>query len=276
MKTILFACILVPALLTTITTSAQAEATPAFIGLSGYPTSTSQLQNIINIMKANGMNTYRIVFTPQWNGGTQSNVVTYVNYYLTHTPSNWHIVVDRNHVYPPTEYGASIARKNWSTVRSNIFNTLSAWKNNPRVVVELINEYVSSDFYSRMQTLVNDIRNAGYTNKVVFNRWWTIPWKVVYDSIGQTYQGFHAYFDDCTVAGVESSMLKAQSMGIKLLNTEVGADCKEYRYYSSSEVQKLSSFLWWSYSRGIGNLIWVNGDLWNWQTYKNLGINPPP
>ena len=24
------------------------------------------------------------------------------------------------------------------------------------------------------------------------------------------------------------------------------------------------------------NLIWVNGNMWNWQTYKNLGINPPP
>ena len=251
-------------------------ATTAFIGLSGYPTSTSKLQSIIDIMKANGMNTYRMVFTPQWKGGSQSNVYTYVNYYLTHTPSNWYIVVDRNHVYPPTEYGASIARKNWSTVRSNIFNTLSTWKNNPRVIVELINEYVSSDFYSRMQTLVNDIRNAGYTNKVVFNRWYTIPWKVVSDSIGQTYQGFHSYFDCCGVSGVKSSMQKAQSMGIKLLNTEIGADCKEYKYFSRSEVQTLNSFLGWSYSRGVGNLIWVNGDLWNWQTYKNLGVNPPP
>jgi hypothetical protein len=251
-------------------------ATTAFIGLSGYPTSTSKLQSIIDIMKANGMNMYRMVFTPQWEGGSQSNIYTYVNYYLTHTPSNWYIVVDRNHVYPPTEYGASIARKNWSTVRSNIFNTLSTWKNNPRVVVELINEYVSSDFYSRMQTLVNDIRNAGYTNKVVFNRWYTIPWKVVSDSIGQTYQGFHAYFDCCGVSGVESSMQTAQSMGIKLLNTEIGADCKEYKYFSRSEVQTLNSFLSWSYGKGVGNLIWVNGDLWNWQTYKNLGINPPP
>jgi hypothetical protein len=127
-----------------------------------------------------------------------------------------------------------------------------------------------------MQTLVNDIRNAGYTNKVVFNRWYTISWKVVYDSAGQTYQGFHPYFDCCGVSGVESTMKTAQSMGIKLLNTEVGADCKEYKYFSSSEVQKLNSFLSWSYSKGVGNLIWVNGDLWNWQTYKNLGVNPPP
>ena len=227
-------------------------------------------------MKVYNLNTYRIVFTPQWEGGSQSSVQTYVNYFLTHTPSTWTIIVDRNHVYPPTEYGASIARKNWSTVRSNIFNTLSTWKNNPRVMVELINEYVSSDFYSRMQTLVNDIRNAGYTNKIVFNRWYTNPWKYVSDPVGQTYQGFHPYFDDCTVSGVESSMQKAQSMGIKLLNTEVGADCKEYKCFSASEVKELNSFLSWSYSRNVGNLVWTNGDLWNWQTYKNLGINLPP
>ncbi|MCJ7760680.1 hypothetical protein MUP59_06005, partial [Candidatus Bathyarchaeota archaeon] len=242
-------------------TASVNAATAPFIGLSGHPTSITQFQKIIDVMKAFGMNTYRIVFTPQWKGGSQSNVYTYVNYYLTHTPSNWYIIVDRNHLHPATEYESSLARKNWSTVRSNIFNTLSAWKNNPRVIVEFINEYVSSDFYSRMQTLVNDIRNAGYTNKVVFNRWWTIPWKVVSDPVGQTYQGFHAYFDCCGVSGVESSMKTAQSMGIKLLNTEIGADCKEYKYFSSSEVQTLNSFLLWSYNRGVGNLIWVNGDL---------------
>ena len=260
--------------LTSGTFTAHAEST-AYLGLSGYPTSTSQLQTIINTMKANGMNTYRMVFTPQWFGGSQSNVYTYVNYYLTNTPSDWYIVVDRNHLYPPTEYSASLARSNWSTVRSNIFNTLSTWKNNPRVVVELINEYVSSDFYSRMQTLVNDVRSAGYTNKLVFNRWWTISWKVVSDPIGQTYQGFHAYFDCCTLSNVESSMKTAQSMGIKLLNTEVGADCREAEYYSYTQVQTLNSFLSWSYSQDIGNLIWVNGDLWNWQTYKNLGLTLP-
>ncbi len=277
LRTILFASMLIPALMATVTTATEVKAaTIPLVGLSGYPTSTSKLQAIIDIMKANNMNTYRIVFTPQWEGGSQSNVYTYVNYYLTHTPSNWNIVVDRNHVFPPTEYEASLARKNWATVRSNIFNTLSTWKNNPRVWIELINEYVSSDFYSRMQTLVNDIRSAGYTNKIVFNRWWTIPWKVVNDPLGLTYQGFHAYFDDCTVSGVESSMTKAKSMGIKLLNTEIGADCKETKAYSWSEVQAVNSFMSWSYSRGIGNLIWINGDLWNWQTYKNLGINPPP
>ncbi|MDQ1279504.1 MAG: hypothetical protein QG670_766 [Thermoproteota archaeon] len=251
-------------------------ATTAFIGFSGNPTSTSQLQKIIDVMKSYGLNTYRIGFTPQWEGGSQSNVATYVNYYLTHTPSNWYIIVDRNHLHPPTEAGASLARKYWSTVRSNIFSTLSTWKNNPRVIVELINEYVSSDFYSRMQTLVNEIRSAGYTNKVVFNRWYTVSWKVVNDPIGQTYQGFHAYFDSCTLSNIESSMKTAKSMGIKLLNTEIGADCKEYKYFSSSEVKTLNSFLSWSYGQGIGNLIWINYDLSNWQTYKNLGINPPP
>jgi hypothetical protein len=88
-----------------------------FLGLSGYPTSTTQIDSIIATMKANGLNTYRMSANPAWSGGPHPYHKEFVQYFLD--KADFTIIVDRNHLYPPTEASATSARNNWNTVRSS-------------------------------------------------------------------------------------------------------------------------------------------------------------
>ncbi|NLF89068.1 glycoside hydrolase family 5 protein, partial [Candidatus Bathyarchaeota archaeon] len=163
-------CLLLPIFFGLITSEANAATTQSankvFLGLSGYPTSTTQIDNIIATMKANGLNTYRMSANPTWSSGPHPYHKEFIQYFLDH--SDFTIIVDRNHLYPPTEASATSARNNWASARNSVFEVLQAYPNNPRVIVELVNEYISSDFYSRMQSLVTEIRSAGYTNGILF------------------------------------------------------------------------------------------------------------
>ena len=275
-KAIIIVSILLPLLLGTAITTIQAATTQSankvFLGLSGYPTSTTQIDNIINTMQANGLNTYRMSFNPQWSSGPHPYRENYIQYFLDH--STFNIIVDRNHLYPPTEASATTARNNWATVRSSVFDVLEAYPNNPRVMVELINEYISSDFYSRMQSLVTEIRAAGYTNPIVVDKW-NQGWTVINDPLGSTYQGYHFYFNSWSPSGAISQMQTAQSKGIKVINTEIGADYNEYNSYTTSTVSELNTFLSQCASMGIGNTIWMNENLNNMPKYQQLGLKIP-
>ena len=244
----------------------------AYTGLSGYPTSTSQVQNIINTMNTNGLNIYRMSFNPTWSSGPHPYHPEYIQYFLDH--SNYVIIVDRNHLYPPQESTAQDARNNWNTARNSILQVLQTWPNNQRVAVELINEYVSNDFYSLMQQLVNDIRNAGYTNPIVVNKW-NQPWTVINDPLDNTYQGYHFYFNSWSVSGAMSQMNTALSKGIKIINTEVGADYNEYNSFTTATVNELNDFMAQCANLGIGNTVWMNENLNNWNRYQDLGIDFP-
>ncbi len=276
-KALVIATILIPLIVSLMASTAgyaanTQSANKVFIGLSGYPTSTSQIDNIIATMQANGMNTYRMSFNPTWATGSHGYHQEYIQYFLDH--SNFNIIVDRNHLYPPTEASASTARSNWATVESSVFAVLKAFPNNQRVMVELINEYVSNDFYSQMQSLVNDIRAEGYTNPIVVDKW-NQAWTVINDPLDNTYQGYHYYFNSWSVSGAISQMQTAQSKGIKIINTEVGADYNEHSSFTSSTVSELNQFLSQCASMGIGNTVWMNENLNNMPTYQQLGLKIP-
>ncbi len=277
-KTIVIITIILPLLMGIFASTAQAATNQSpnqvFLGLSGYPTSTNQIDNIINTMKANDLNTYRMSANPQWSGGPHPYHQEYIQYFLDHTPSNWIIIVDRNHLYPPTEASATSARNNWATAKNSIFEVLQSFPNNPRVMVELINEYISSDFYPRMQSLVNDIRSAGYTNSIVVNKW-NQPWTVINDPLAATFQGYHFYFNSWSPSGAISQMKTAQSKGIKIISTEVGADYNEYSSFTSSTVGELNDFLAQTSNMGIGSTIWMNENLNNMPRYQQLGLAFP-
>ena len=243
-----------------------------FLGLSGYPTSTQQVQNIINTMKSNGLNTFRMSFNPEWSRGPHPYHEEYIQYFLDN--SDYTIIVDRNHLYPPTEASATSARNNWATVRNSIFEVLETFPNNERVIVELINEYISNDFYSRMQNLVTEVRKAGYTNGLLFNKW-NQAWTKVNDPLDNTYQGYHYYFNSWSPSGAISQMQTAQSKGIKLINTEVGADFNEHNSYTTATVNELNQFLAQCTSMGIGNTVWMNENLNNMPRYQQLGLGFP-
>ncbi|MCL5877803.1 MAG: glycoside hydrolase family 5 protein [Candidatus Bathyarchaeota archaeon] len=275
-KAIVIVGILLPLLLGTAISTIQAapaqSANKVFLGLSGYPTSTGQLDNIISTMQANGLNTYRMSANPAWSGGPHPYHEDFVQYFLDH--SSYTIIVDRNHLYPPTEASATSARNNWNTIRNSIFEVLEAYPNNQRVFVELINEYISSDFYPLMQSLVDEIRAAGYTNPLIVDKW-NQAWTVIDDPLDNTYQGYHFYFNSWSPSGALSQMQTAQSKGIKLINTEVGADFNEYNSFTSATVSELNEFLSQTASMGIGNTVWMNENQNNMPKYNSLGLAFP-
>ncbi|MDQ1280436.1 MAG: hypothetical protein QG670_1699, partial [Thermoproteota archaeon] len=87
MKNVILTGILVPILLSLVSGIAlvHAASPTSYQGLSGYPTSTTQVQNIIDVMNENGLNTYRMSFNPEWFSSKphpyRSN---YVQYFLDH------------------------------------------------------------------------------------------------------------------------------------------------------------------------------------------------
>lgn len=244
-----------------------------YIGLSGYPTSTSQIDAIIQVMDENNLNIFRMSFNPEWfSSKPHPYRANYIQYFLDN--SDYTIIVDRNHLYPPTEESAQQARNNWETVENSLFEVLGTWPNNNRVAVELINEYVLTDFYPRMQNLVDSIREAGYTNPIVVNKW-NQPWTVINDPLDNTYQGYHFYFNSWSVSGAISQMNNALSRGIKIINTEIGADFNEYNSFTTETVEELNEFIVWCSDQGMGNTVWMNENLNNWQRYQELGLSFP-
>jgi hypothetical protein len=248
-------------------------ASGTFNGLSGYPTSTSQIDQILREMNQYDLNTYRMSFSPEWNVYSRHAYrESLVQHFLDN--SDFTVIIDRNHLYPPGSSSDQQARNNWQTLKSSIFEVLRTWPNNQRVMVEIVNEYSSSDFYSRMQNLIYEIRQAGYTNPIVINKF-SQQWQQIDDPIDNTYQGYHFYFNSWSLSGAIGQMETALSRGMKIINTEVGADFDGYRSFSSSEVRELNEFIQWCTNRGIGNTVWVNENLMNWQRYEELNVDFP-
>ena len=244
-----------------------------FLGFSGYITSQTELNSAIAIMESQNLNAYRVSFRPSWKipeGSVKGYNTSFIDYLLANT--TFFIIVDGNHLYPPTEASAQDARNHWTDVRARIFQTLERYPNNTRVAVELINEYASSDYNTRTQALIDEIRNAGYTNPIVTNKLNT-AWFKFSDPLNNTFQGMHFYFNSWSPAGAMTQMNTALSKGItNILNTEVGANYNEYKYYTQANVDALESFLSQSQALGISNCIWMNNDTVNWQGYT-LGFD---
>jgi hypothetical protein len=254
------------------------ETRSTFLGLSGYPTSTSEIDDIIDVMDANNLNIYRMSANPEWFSSKPHPYRSqYVQYYLDHTPSNWKIIVDRNHIYPPDESGASDFRSHINTARNSILEVCASWPNNPRVIVELGNEYVSNDFHSVFQGLIDDVRDAGYSNPLIVNKWNTGWSTAVFDDpYNNVYSGYHFYFNSWSVSGAMQQMNTALSLGIKIINTEVGASYNEGRDFTSGTVNELQDFLEQCAELGIGNTVWMNENLDNWPYYEDFDFEFPP
>jgi hypothetical protein len=64
---------------------------------------------------------------------------------------------------------------------------------------------------------------------------------------------------------------------LRIINTEIGADYNEASAFDLTEIAELNQFLAWCAARGIGNTVWMNENLSNWQRYQELGLTflPP-
>ena len=240
------------------------------LGLSGYITSQSELENTVNVMESNCLIPYRVSFRPSWQVPEEEYKgynSAYIEFLVSST--NFFIVVDGNHLYPPNNASAIDAQNHWNEVQQRIFQTLESYPNNSRVAVELINEYAAEeDFDSTIQGLIDEVRIAGYTNPLVINKL-TTNWYKFSDPLNNTYQGMHFYFDTWNSTRAIGQIDIALSKGItKLLNTEVGASAREYEAFNQNNVDELEAFLLQSQTLGVSNCVWMNIDTENLEGYS--------
>ena len=239
-----------------------------FRGFSGYPTDRGVndpptepdpivgLNKIISWSSAYNVDTYRIAFSPVLTGGTRPYVPAYVDYLLEN--SNLNVIVDRFH----HTQNAVVDNAGWAQLTQMELECLTRWGNNPRVLIEIINEYAYSDWHSRCQDVITAIRNVGYNNGLVANKH-SAPqaWTPFNDAVDNTYQGFHFYMDQYlpSPATAKDMMTAAIAAGVtKLVNTEIGADVSEAPF-TQELVNKLNDFLRWCRdpTRNIGNNVWL-------------------
>jgi hypothetical protein len=238
------------------------------------------VQNVINAITKYKGNVWRYASNPTWvSGGTRPWNTAYIDYFLAN--SNHYIIIDKNHLYPPS----SMTDAQWAQAEADILNiVLKKYGNNPRVIIEIVNECnqpVSQGYHTKIQKIINDIRDAGYSNLILQDNQFQSGsgnWVKYADPMG-TYQGQHLYFDQQDLSGAKWQFTgsgQAFSKGIiKFCNTEVGASAKEKDDFNSGNVGLLNQFLAWSKTQGIGNCVWLNHGTENLAKYESLGLSFP-
>jgi len=240
-------------------------------GFSGALTSIQAVDDIIDALERYKLNTYRIAFTPTWTTGTRP----YHPEYVDHLLNNWNgtIIVDRNH-------HTSHDTVDWAQAEEALMECLGRWGDNPRVIFELVNEFVhdGENVWDRCEPIVQRIKAAGYTNKLLINKHTLADdWRTIEaDSYGH-----HAYFNSLndpdeqynTLWQAKAQMVNAETAGcVPLVNTETGAHFGESGDFTAENVAILNEYLAWCKERGIGNMVWLMRDLANLPRYEELGL----
>ena len=70
-------------------------------------------------------------------------------------------------------------------------------------------------------------------------------------------------------------MQQALNLGLKIINTEIGADYNEANQFQSSEVARLNEFTQWCAQRDIGNTVWMRYGEENLPTYISMDLENP-
>jgi hypothetical protein len=241
-------------------TPAKAQTFQYNVGISSFPwnnindgTSTwhSVLDDVIDMMNEEGLDIYRMSIS------TGKSASAYVRYFFENC--NHKLIVDFYHMYPP----GTTTNSEWSTIQTEALALLSEFSNyQDRLYVELTNERYDSDFRSRIQTIVTAIRNAGYTANILADVHTSYRYsnlladmRNINDPLDKFYTGQHFYFNQWTLSQAESFMQVGLNAGLKMINTEVGADANEVAYFDQNEVNALNNFLAWCADRGIGNTV---------------------
>jgi hypothetical protein len=252
--------------------SAPPPSEPAqWIGVSSYPRtlsgqySTAIIDDIITYMDAEGLTIYRMSI---W---YSVDPTPWVQYYLEHCA--YDLIVCR-HMYPM----AALSASEWTAVQTWTLTLLAECSSyQDRLWVEPINERTNSDLASRLQTLVTAVRDAGYTARIIANKWeqsWN-SMATIHDPLDRFWTGYHYYFTNGAWSSAEQQLQTAMNLGLKLLNTEVGADYNEHAAFDPSEVTRLNTFLAWCAERDIGNTVWMCYGLQNLPRYQELGLQYP-
>lgn len=203
--------------------------------------------------------------------------------------STFTVVIDRHHTIGIT----SLNSTQLATIDTNLVtlaNTYSAYGD--RVILEPVNEYGGTDFYSVMQGILNRARGNGITNWLVFNRmgfsdsnpaYTQYPWQHLNDTLNRTIQGGHRYMNNATPANAVSfGQQCAQAMitgktntGQPIVCTENGADWHEPSTgsFTQAKVTALNTFMQSCADADIGAFAWMLDDLADMPYYESF--NPP-
>jgi len=223
------------------------------------------------------MNTIRIASREAFLSGGATNRAfhrEYTDYILANT--NFNVILDLNHIYPPDESGAVLFRSHLVEIRSFLFEVTRMYANNPRVFIEPINEYVSSDLWTIAQDLMNVIRSAG-NNFIILNKW-NQSWSGAagLTDPAQNYGiSYHYYFNYWSPSGAEADMQLALNQGLRIVNTEIGANSNGGSAITASEIAELNTFLAWAFVREIGNCLWNTNDDQDFARMESLGLQIP-
>jgi len=247
-----------------------------FYGFSSYPRTqsatftTNIIDDIIFEMDIVGLNIYRMSFNDFRDIDTM--VIPFIQYYLDHC--DYYLIVDYYHQYPMDSLSSSMLTETTNKGLA-IFDAVG---NNPRVMLEPWNERDNDDMPSQAQTFIDSMRSAGCNLPIVINKWdhsWS-SMANINDPIDNFYTGYHYYFNSGGWSSAESEMTTALDLGLKIINTEIGADWDEYTQFDQSEVDRVTEFMAWCAPRGIGNTVWMYQGLGpNWNTYQQMNLEFP-
>lgn len=248
----------------------------AYVGISDYITGTQYLQQIKDYMESHGMNIIRISFREGFLGAGTSRSFNrdYVDWFITNT--DYMIIIEPNHIYPPNESGAQTFRDHIDEVEAHLINIAQMYANNPRIILEPFNEYVSNDLWTWAQHFIDLLRQ--YTNCPILTNKWYQNWKKLNDPLNKDMYSYHFYFNSWSVNDAYDNMQEAINAGIypdQIINTEMGADYNEESAFSVSEVQEVNEFIQMCAEIGIGNCIWMYQNIQNGDTYDSMGLTIP-
>lgn len=241
-------------------------------GFSGSITNQAAARDIIAESEARKLNAHRISFNPVWvTGGSRPYNPAIVDYLLDN--SDLTIIVDRNH-------HTSQDTVDWAQAESSLMECLNRWGNNPRIILEIINEFVhdGQNVWDRCEPIIQRIKAAGYSNKLLINKHTLADdWR----SIEADFYGHHAYFSNLddpdqdynTLWQAKAQMNNAIAVNcLPLVNTETGAHHQEANHFTAENVAILNEYLDWCKTLSIGNMLWMNRDLNNLAKYEALGL----
>ena len=268
---------------------------PVLNGFSGSIDSLAGADEVIQALKDYDGNCYRIAFNPQWTNGSRPweatvqygpDGETKINYILNHPDfKGKYLIVDRSHMTDQDSGGelpyTGTTVRSWNTVRQNAFDMCELYKGKENVIICIVNEYWWSTMYVYCEQLVQDLRNAGYTNPILNNKHnHAFDWdRHKTENPSLDFYGMHWYFTDESDYRLYSEWLKhmdsARDNGcLPLCHTEIGASHLGTQTWTQAQMDRLNDAVHESNARGNGCLVWMQKDADYRFKYEQLGFDP--